>query len=571
MSAPQAAAAIAAKGWKVVKLHGVVAREGGGVSCTCQKGPDCPSPGKHPVASNWQASASSDEDTVMGWWENDIPWNLGLLLGPGSGVVDVEFDDDAGREYARELGLDVSQTPTYQSSRSVHRLYKWTSDLPPVAVKKVRGLEVRIGGGGAAAQSVLPPSVHHSGVVYEWLPTLSPDEVELAELPEALAVALWNEVAPNGGSTPDRLRKPARAILDAPISEGGRNDTLHRYAVAQAFRLRDVSDPREQIDHLMTVRAVNLMQCVPPLSDEEVMLIARNAIDYRRKADARGIGTQEAVAAAEESGPPTPGDTAPSPPAELAGGLHKLTRWGLAYQPPRDDPEGEPEWWPGDWRLTIVHSDPRVYRLTVPAWGPLTADGSGAVDLSVAQFEQADGVASAVLARTGRVVLGEVPGQWEGVWNGLAAKAATRQAPGRRAKRGLLAKLIDVADESWPGQSSLRWATLAGWLFDALSAADAANDDDTPCSRGRPTWRADGTLWFGWTAVWEGIERNHRLSEGERLATKRRILAAHGTEDFRHVRYRHAGDERATYVVWTPHQLSLLERLAEGREGAVEV
>jgi hypothetical protein len=51
--------------------------------------------------------------------------------------------------------------------------------MPETAVIKADDLEIRIG--GRAAQSVLPPSIHPTGMAYEW--TTSPAEVPIAPFP----------------------------------------------------------------------------------------------------------------------------------------------------------------------------------------------------------------------------------------------------------------------------------------------------------------------------------------------------------------------------------------------------
>jgi hypothetical protein len=570
MHMSNAAAGIAARGWKIVRLHGV--RPDGG--CTCGKGRDCPTPGKHPVARRWQAEATDDEDAVLSLYEDDTPWNVGLLLGPQSRVVDVEFDSDEGRRFAEELNLSKSATPTYKSARSVHRLFAWDESMPPVAVRKVRGLEVRIGGGGAAAQSVLPPSKHHSGVQYEWVAGLSPDDVELQPLPERLSAMLWNE----GDSSPDgggRTPRPsARRVLDGAIKEGSRNSELYRFAVREAFRIPNLDDPQEQADLLLKVQMVNKESCRPPMERDEVRDIYRSAIAYRRKCDAAGI---ETVAAIERADAPEANraQTGRKPGAEPgaadadAGGaeesetFNKLTRWGLSFHPPRNDPNGESEWWPGEWKLTIVHSDPREYRVTVPAWQILTQDGTGSVSLTTAQFEVPAKVASAVLERTGKVLLNENPEQWRQMWLGRPARPGGAGRRPRRAVRGLMSKLMDNADEEWPGESSLRYVVLASWLLDRLLQAQPPQEDDAPCPTGRATWRGDSTLWFAWNRTWEDIERQHRLGEGERLSIKRRLCALFGSNgDFRHCKHKHSSGKTVSYVVWTRRELALLEKLA---------
>ncbi|MDA7918240.1 bifunctional DNA primase/polymerase, partial [Mariniblastus sp.] len=121
--------------------------------------------------------------------------NVGVVLGPKSGIVDIEFDDEEGEATADELLAGIS-TPTYSSNRSTHRLF-----LPPegieglLAVTKVHGLEVRLGTDGKGAQSVFPPSIHQSGDVYRWVEGLSPEDVKVAPFPVAVLKLLLKAAA----------------------------------------------------------------------------------------------------------------------------------------------------------------------------------------------------------------------------------------------------------------------------------------------------------------------------------------------------------------------------------------
>ena len=169
--------------------------------------------GKRPLLPAWQKAASDDEETVAGWWDRWPDANVGVLLGEASGIVDVEFDDDAGRETADRV-LGEAFTPTFSSGRSVHRLFLWRDDLPRKAKVVVRGLEVR--GCGPGAQSVFPPSLHPSGKRYAWLTGLSPDDVDVQPIPDEVLAWIWNDdgepTASNGAE-----RRPGRTL-----GKGGR-------------------------------------------------------------------------------------------------------------------------------------------------------------------------------------------------------------------------------------------------------------------------------------------------------------------------------------------------------------
>lgn len=139
---------------------------------------------KRPLGRDWPSMATDDLDAVARWLQAGS--NVGLLLGPASGLVDVEFDEDEGEDILRALDVDAVPTPTWTSERGAHRLFRWAPWMPAVGWRKAGPLELRIG--GAPAQSVLPPSVHPSGAPYRWV--LSPLEVAPAEFPEALAPML---------------------------------------------------------------------------------------------------------------------------------------------------------------------------------------------------------------------------------------------------------------------------------------------------------------------------------------------------------------------------------------------
>jgi hypothetical protein len=135
---------------------------------------------KRPLGREWPTLATGSLDDVAGWLRAGS--NVGLLLGPCSGLVDVEFDDQDGPEAIRALGLDRIATPTWRSHRGEHRLFRWSPELPATGWRKAGPLEVRIGGN--PAQSVLPPSVHPSGAPYQWI--VSPTDCPPAEFPESL-------------------------------------------------------------------------------------------------------------------------------------------------------------------------------------------------------------------------------------------------------------------------------------------------------------------------------------------------------------------------------------------------
>jgi len=130
---------------------------------------------KRPIGLAWQDRATQCPDRVASWLARG--YNVGLLLGRG-GLIDVEYDNAAGRRLVKKLGIASVQTPTYTSCRGEHRLFRLTTALPECGWHKVGDVEVRLG--GRPAQSVLPPSQHPDGETYRW--TISPRDCEPARV-----------------------------------------------------------------------------------------------------------------------------------------------------------------------------------------------------------------------------------------------------------------------------------------------------------------------------------------------------------------------------------------------------
>lgn len=135
---------------------------------------------KMPLGRAWNTLATTIADVIGDWLCQG--YNLGILLGHSS-LIDVEYDDEAGRQWLASRGLLDIETPTWASGRGEHRLFRLAGDLPPCGWRKIGGAEIRIG--GKPAQSVLPPSRHPSGRPYTWLVSpqqIGPASITLAEL-----------------------------------------------------------------------------------------------------------------------------------------------------------------------------------------------------------------------------------------------------------------------------------------------------------------------------------------------------------------------------------------------------
>ena len=101
----EAALALAGRGLRVLPVHGIVR----GV-CTCPKGRDCKSPGKHPHIRAWQAEATTDDAAIRDWWKRWSDANVGIATGAKSDIVVFDIDSAAGGEESLD-GLIAEHGP----------------------------------------------------------------------------------------------------------------------------------------------------------------------------------------------------------------------------------------------------------------------------------------------------------------------------------------------------------------------------------------------------------------------------------------------------------------------------
>jgi len=531
-------------GWPIARNYGMVNGR-----CMCRLGHACGTPGKHPVELEWLAHVTKDEDVIASWFENGEEWNIGLPLGPASGLADTEWDNEKALATAKKFGLLSIPTPGYSSSRGGHRL--WILDERLIGIPKAKqdidGLEIRFGGGGKMSQSIIPPSRHHSGKRYAWEPGKSPDDIEPAVMPEALVLALI--AASGGGGGEGVITKDT--LMQRKLQKGERNTGLLKWISSEIMRMRDPHDPSEQQNVLLMLRSLNQTQCAEPLEDHELRSIWMGQLRWGMKARAAG-------ATKVASTDPDADDKVEQAKRENVHAASGLELRGT-------------EWFPGMWRLTVVHGDPKEFKLHVPVVAG--SDGSGDhvnVSLSSGDWSSPISVARKILEATGTIdVTDPNPKEWAKIWNGYSYKKDGEK--GWTRVRGLKVKLMDDRAEEWPSVEQQRFAQVAGWLLDALTNVappDGQSDDTRPNPSGKPAWvrnEQDGfDLYFSWNRVFEDIQKNRkvRLSEGESISLKRRILAATGEKEFKVDRVRTESGVRRRYYVWTQSHIDCLANIA---------
>ena len=136
--------------------------------------------GKGPAPKQWDKKRLSREELTAVL--EGGKYNIAIVLNQ-SDLIDVECDEpEAEPNLQKMFDGEIPPTPTWQSRRGKHRLFRRPKGLPSKAVLHLDGVEFRVGNGKGAV-SVVPPSVHpDTGKRYKWMRGLSLDDVEPAEL-----------------------------------------------------------------------------------------------------------------------------------------------------------------------------------------------------------------------------------------------------------------------------------------------------------------------------------------------------------------------------------------------------
>ena len=145
---------------------------------------------KGPVIKNWQHLTITRENA--GQYFNGTALNVGAIMGPRSGgLTDVDLDCPEAVKLAPYFLPATNSVYGRAGKRRSHYLYK-CSDPDRKAVIKLNDerkagiVELRLGGGGKGAQSVMPGSQHKTGELYEWDDDAEPAQATCAELKAAV-------------------------------------------------------------------------------------------------------------------------------------------------------------------------------------------------------------------------------------------------------------------------------------------------------------------------------------------------------------------------------------------------
>ncbi len=219
-----AALAYAALGLPVFPLH--TPKDG---RCSCGK-PNCSSPGKHPRTHNGFHDATTNVVQIREWWGQWPDANIGW---PTAGWVVADFDPKSGglesfnrllTEHPELEHVPRNLTGEHPQGRGVHLRFRQNG----VKVKNSSGLvapgvDVRADGGYV----VVAPSLHPSGVRYEW------------GVGEEPVVPKWFEALARGEADGQESKPTFEELLARPPRPGERDHWVTKAAGHLARKHRD--------------------------------------------------------------------------------------------------------------------------------------------------------------------------------------------------------------------------------------------------------------------------------------------------------------------------------------------
>lgn len=251
----------ARRGLKVFPLHSI--RNG---QCSCGR-EECSSAGKHPRTQNGFLDATDDLEQICQLWQRHPDANIGIRTGRESGIYVVDIDPRHGGDTSiitleAEIGLlPPSWTANSGSPGGCHRYLS-----SPVELSNREGFRPGLDLRGDGGYIVAPPSNHISGQNYSWVPGLSPWEIDLAPIPDALLTILTEETQFETSASEDE---------GYYIQDGHRNSELfkkgcsiHQRGFAPAAILE-------------ALKAENIARCKPPLDEIEIRRILQSVRRYK--------------------------------------------------------------------------------------------------------------------------------------------------------------------------------------------------------------------------------------------------------------------------------------------------
>lgn len=121
--------------------------------------------GKTPACQNGLHDATTEPEGLAALWGDKTNLNIGIATGTKSGFWVLDLDSEEAEKTMRSMG-HIPETLTSITANGKHLLFKMPEgvEIRNSASRIAKGVDVRGNGGYIVA----PPSVHQTGIVYDW-------------------------------------------------------------------------------------------------------------------------------------------------------------------------------------------------------------------------------------------------------------------------------------------------------------------------------------------------------------------------------------------------------------------
>lgn len=170
----------------------------------------CHAPGKMPLIKDWATRKQTTIQDLVAWRQQFGNYNLGMPLGQASGFCGIDVDGQAGVQLLMEMsGGELPSTWEFTTSAGSRLLYRIPEGLETKKFKQVgQGKHEECALICEGQQTVMPPSKHASGAVYQWVDGHSPMDMDCAMAPQWLIERIKKEPTQNSPQTAFTLPQP---------------------------------------------------------------------------------------------------------------------------------------------------------------------------------------------------------------------------------------------------------------------------------------------------------------------------------------------------------------------------
>jgi hypothetical protein len=246
-------------------------------ACSCSRGAECKSAGKHPKTATGLKEATTDERQIVRWWGRWPDANIGGATGGAIRLLVVDVDPKSGGDASlcdlveAHGGEWLNTLHVETGSLGSHFFYTYPADveLRNSAGALAPGIDTRAEGGYV----VLPPSLHVSGRRYRLKET-----VTIQPAPVWIIEEFTRPAEQKPSVVVNFQERRTRRGGGSCFAEGERNHGLFRVgcAIWGGGQASDIADLHQQL------LQVNVERCSPPLDDAEVAQIVGSIQRYPR-------------------------------------------------------------------------------------------------------------------------------------------------------------------------------------------------------------------------------------------------------------------------------------------------